>query len=78
MEFLQALYKAVFGGQHASLFLDKQNKAVSELLAKQQQAKSSLVKRNEAVNKAKLVVLEELTLQHAALNDEIKLLKGEK
>jgi hypothetical protein len=77
MEFLQALYKALFGGQHASVFLDKQHKDLTELLGKQQQAKDSLIKRNQAVNKAKLNVLEELTLQHAALNDEIKLLKGE-
>ena len=78
MEFLQTLFKALFGGQHASKFLADQEAAVALLLATQKEKKDSLIKRNELVNKAKLAVLEELALQHAGMADEIKLLKGEK
>ena len=77
MELLRTIYKALFGGQHASVFLLAQQVAIDDLRAKHKAATGSLIKRNESVNKAKLAVLEELALQHAALADEIKLLKGE-
>lgn len=77
MEFLKVLYKSIFGGEHASMFLAKQQGEMNDLRDRHHAAKAKLIKNNEAINRAKLAVVEELSLQFAETEVEIKLLKGE-